>query len=105
MSATVVNLARRLRLPDLGKGLSADLLLVLLAWLTAGTVAGSHWVRGSEAVIGVSLLGALSGIILVRLSPRATTFWLASEVGMIAVMFMATARHTSAPASDFVAWV
>ena len=105
MSATVARFAGRLRPPDLGEGLSTDLLLVVLAWVTAGTVAGSHWVRGSEALVGVALAGVLSGIVLARLAPRATTFWLASEVGMIAVMFVATARHTSAPASDFVAWV
>jgi hypothetical protein len=105
MSATAARLARRLRLPDLGEGLSTDLLLVLLAWLTAGTVAGSHWVRGSEAVVSVALAGVLSGIVLARLAPRATTFWLASELGMLGAMFLATARHSSAPASDFSAWV
>ena len=105
MTASVARLAQRLRLPDLGEGLTTDLLLVLLAWVTAGTIAGSHWVRGSEALVGVALAGVLCGIVLARLAPRATTFWLATEVGMIAVMFVATARHSSATGSDFSGWV
>ena len=39
-----------------------DILLVLLAWITAGTVAGSNWVPGSGSLVAIATIGIVAAL-------------------------------------------
>jgi transglutaminase-like putative cysteine protease len=108
MSTIAAGRSPRVRLARPGEGLLADFLVVLLAWTTASAVAGSHWVPGSEAVIPVAIVGAISVAALARVAPRGVTYWLVIEVAMVLVLFLSTAHHSGDPgdiATDFRTWV
>jgi transglutaminase-like putative cysteine protease len=82
-----------------------DILLVALAWITAGTVAGSNWVPGSGGLIGVAMVGILIALVMSRFLPRGLTYWLLTEVTLVGVLFISTARHADDPWKDFRGWV
>jgi transglutaminase-like putative cysteine protease len=91
-----------------GEGLLADLLVVLLAWTTAASLAGSHWIQGSEVVIPVAILGAIFVAALARMAPRGVSYWLAIEVALVLVLFLSTAHHPGGAggiAIDFRTWI
>ncbi|MFY9615005.1 MAG: transglutaminaseTgpA domain-containing protein, partial [Candidatus Dormiibacterota bacterium] len=91
---------------DMGEGVITYFLIVGLAWLSALSVANSAWVQHSDGLPMVAVVGTVVAIVLAKLSPRATTFWLAAEVTAVAVLFTATATHTGWRLDrDFVTWV
>ncbi|MDP9325347.1 MAG: hypothetical protein M3O87_02265, partial [Candidatus Dormibacteraeota bacterium] len=91
---------------DMGEGVITYFLIVGLAWLSALSVANSSWVRQSDGLPMVAVLGTVVAIVLAKLSPRATTFWLAAEVSAVAALFIATATHTGWRVDrDFITWV
>ena len=91
---------------DAGEGLVTYVLVLALAWLTGSVVAGSQWIQNSGAVGAVCLVAALAGIVLAKVAPRGTTYWLAVEVSAVLALFVVTASHHGlAVDRDFVAWV
>ena len=56
-------------------------------------------------VLGVAIVGMVVALVLARIAPRGLTFWLAIEVSLAVVLFVATAHFTGNPASDFVRWI
>lgn len=91
---------------DIAEGFSTHFLLLLLAWITIGMVTASLWVPRIPVLTPLTLSGMVICIILVKASPRATTYWLAVEVVGVAALFIATASHTPAGLGpDFTNWV
>ncbi len=106
MSQAVASRLARLRFADPGEGLVADLLVVLLAWVTAAAVAGSNWIPGSQALIPVAVFGAIFVAILARIAPRGLTYWLAIETALVLVLFVAASPHAGGSvAAQFRSWV
>jgi transglutaminase-like putative cysteine protease len=91
---------------DIGEGVTTYILLAGLTWLTATSVASSQWIPRSDVIVPGCLLGTLAALALVKLSPRATTYWLAVEATAVAVLFIATANHSGVRVDqDFQEWV
>ena len=92
---------------DLGEGMITYLLVIAAAWLTAD--AGwptPAWVAHSDVLPLLAVLGTAFLLVLVKVSPRATTFWLAAEVAAVAALFIATAHHSGLRVDrDFRDWV
>ena len=106
MTAAVVSRRDGMRLIEHGEGIVADVLLVLLAWVTAAAVAGSNWIPGSQALIPVAVFGAIFVAGLARVAPRGLTYWLSIEAALVVVLFAATASLGGAGvADDFRRWV
>ena len=79
---------------DMGEGVITYLLVIAVAWLTGMVVANSAWVAHSDVLPLLCVGGTAILILLVKVSPRATTFWLAAEVTAVAALFIATAQHS-----------
>ena len=91
---------------DIGEGITTYVLLAALTWLTATSVADSHWIPRSDVIVPGCLLGTLAALVLVKVSPRATTYWLAAEAGAVAVLFLTTANHSGLRVDeDFRDWI
>jgi transglutaminase-like putative cysteine protease len=90
---------------DFREGLLGDACLLGLVWLTATLVAGSGWVAGSEVLVPMSVAAFGVCLVIAKLVPRGTTYWLAVEVAAVAALFVFSAGHTANPVDDFVTWV
>ncbi|HXA42144.1 MAG TPA: transglutaminaseTgpA domain-containing protein [Candidatus Solibacter sp.] len=106
MSGAAASRLARVRFMGQGEGLVADVLVVLLAWVTAVVVAGSNWIPGSQALVPVAVFGAIFVAILARVVPRGLTYWLAIETVLVLVLFVAASPHAGGDvASEFRSWV
>lgn len=105
MSTIATRLAARTAARQISFDFINDILLVVLAWITAGTVAGSNWVPGSGSLVTIAAVGVVAALVMARFLPRGLTFWLLTEVSLVAVLFIATARHSGVVWSDFRVWV
>lgn len=90
---------------DFREGLLGDACLLGLVWLTATLVVGSSWVAGSEVLVPTSVAAFGVCLLIAKLAPRGTTYWLAAEVAAVAALFVFTAGHTANPVADVVSWV
>jgi transglutaminase-like putative cysteine protease len=105
VSTLVARLSAPVRYPHVRFDFISDILLVVLAWITAGTVAASAWVPGSGAIVGIALVGIVCALVMARLLPRGLTFWLLTEVSLAAVLFVTTAAHSNRVFNDFRVWI
>jgi hypothetical protein len=87
---------------DVREGWTAYLLLVLLVWVVCGTVAASDWYHRSSVLVPLGLAAMPWMILLAKISPRGTTYWLAVEASGVLAVFLATSntRLTTPPASS-----
>jgi transglutaminase-like putative cysteine protease len=90
---------------DLDEGILADACLLLLVVATAALVAGSHWVEGTDVLVPMLAAAFAVCLVLAKLAPRGTTYWLAVEVAAVGALFVFTAHHGAGLLSDFPAWV
>ncbi len=105
MSTIAARLATRPRYTHIGFDFITDILLMALAWITAGTVAGSNWVPGSGSLVGIAVVGIIAALVMARFLPRGLTYWLLTEVTLVVVLFLTTARHSDGVFHDFRLWV
>ena len=91
---------------DLTEGVTTYLLLLALVATLLSLVGGSAWVAGSDGFVAFGVGAMVVTILLAKLCPRGTTYWLAVETLGVAAIFLATSRH-QAPnlAADFREWV
>ncbi|HEV3230914.1 MAG TPA: transglutaminase domain-containing protein [Candidatus Dormibacteraeota bacterium] len=75
---------------DLEEGWLTYLILLWLGILTAATVSASHWVPRSDALVPLVLAGGVVSLVLAKLAPRGTTYWLAIEASGVGAIFLAT---------------
>jgi transglutaminase-like putative cysteine protease len=94
----------RVRL-DLREGLIADACLLCLVLVTALLVAGSSWVSGGGVLVPMLATATVFCLVVAKVAPRGTTYWLAAEVAAVVALFVFTAPHVSSPPADFVTWV
>jgi transglutaminase-like putative cysteine protease len=94
----------RVRL-DLREGLIADACLFCVVMVTALLVAGSSWVAGGGVLVPMLATGTVFCLVIAKIVPRDTTYWLAAEVAAVGALFVFTAPHGSSPPADFVNWV
>ena len=87
------------------EGILADASLVLLVVATAALVGGSHWVAGTDALAPMLGTGAVFSLLLAKLAPRGTTYWLGVEVTAVVALFVFTAPHPANPVEDFPSWI
>lgn len=90
---------------DLREGLLADFCLFFVISTTAALVATSNWVPGTGILVPMMVVASLASLLLAKLTPRGTTYWLAVEVGAVLALFLFTSAHTGNPAADFTSWV
>ncbi|MFN2464490.1 MAG: transglutaminaseTgpA domain-containing protein [Candidatus Dormibacteria bacterium] len=90
---------------DTRAGLVADAALVGLVLVTVALVAGSHWVPGTDVLLPTMLAGALATLLLAKVCPRGTTYWLAVELSAVVALFIFTGHHEGGLQGDFAAWV
>ena len=90
---------------DSREGVTADAALVLLVIATAALVGGSHWVAGTDVLAPMLGTGAVFCLLLAKVVPRGTTYWLAVEVSAVVALFIFTAPHPGSPIEDFPSWV
>ena len=90
---------------DVSEGWLTYVLLALLAWVATSQVAASGWVPHSETLVPLALAAVAWTVLLAKLAPRGTTYWLAVEVSAVAALFIATSSHASAFPLDFADWV
>ncbi|HEY8739467.1 MAG TPA: transglutaminase domain-containing protein [Candidatus Dormibacteraeota bacterium] len=90
---------------DLREGVVADACLICVVLVTALLVSGSGWVRGGDILVPMLATGTLFCLLIAKLAPRGTTYWLAVEVAAVVALFLFTAPHPSSPQADFVAWI
>jgi transglutaminase-like putative cysteine protease len=89
---------------DMAEGWVTYLIMLWLVLLTASTVAASRWVPGSDSLVPLSLAAVVASLLLTKLAPRGTTYWLAVEATGVLAVFVAT----SAPGGGlggFTAWI
>jgi len=87
------------------EGVLADLALVLLVLTTTALVRGSRWVPGTDVLTPMLATAAVFCLLLAKVVPRGTTYWLAVEASAVAALFIFTAAHPAGPLQDFPAWV
>lgn len=91
---------------DVSEGFVTYGLLILLAVFTAGIVGASHWVAGTDNLTWLALFAVLTTILISKLAPRDTTYWLSVETTGVVALFLATGQRTSAgPFADFGSWI
>ncbi|MFN2464722.1 MAG: DUF4129 domain-containing transglutaminase family protein [Candidatus Dormibacteria bacterium] len=95
---------RRVRV-DLREGVLADACMIGIVAITALLISGSGWVPGGSVLVPMTVTASVVCLLLAKVSPRGTTYWLAVEVAALVGLFMFTARHVSSPPEDFVRWV
>ncbi|GAC1327740.1 MAG: hypothetical protein NVSMB17_02220 [Candidatus Dormibacteria bacterium] len=95
---------RHLRLES-REGILADIALLLLVLTTSALVSGSRWVPGTEVLTPMLATGAIFFLLLAKVVPRGTTYWLAVEASAVGALFVSTAAHPGGPVQDFPAWV
>jgi|GEM_PF-2909234 len=90
---------------DLHEGILADFCLFFMVSTTAVLVSKSSWVPGTDVLVPVMVMATVLSLVLAKLAPRGTTYWLAVEVGAVLGVFLYTATHGANPVADFVTWV
>ncbi|MDQ6747426.1 MAG: DUF3488 domain-containing protein [Candidatus Dormibacteraeota bacterium] len=90
---------------NLREGLLADACLLGIVMITALLVAGSSWVSGANVLVPMLAVATIFCLLVARVAPRGTTYWLAVEVAAVAGLFLFTAHHGASPAADFAAWI
>ncbi|HEV1997023.1 MAG TPA: hypothetical protein VGR61_02695, partial [Candidatus Dormibacteraeota bacterium] len=90
---------------DLREGLLSDFALFFVISTTAALVAASNWVPGTSALVPMMVMATVFSLLLAKLAPRGTTYWLAVEVGAVFALFVYTTSHGSNAVNDFVTWV